>query len=68
MKNERIQIKATPNHSKKTFTIRYFDYGKCYLKFRTLRLNRQEFEDCEYFTQNDWKDWIKNNQWYYKVK
>ena len=64
----KIEIKANPNHSKKTFTIRNYDNGKCYLKYRTFMMSRQEFEDCEYFTQNDWKDWLRNSQWYYQVK
>jgi len=65
---EKMEIKATANYSKKTFTIRIYDDGKCYTKYRTLSMSTQEFDDCQYFTQHDWKDWLRHSQCYYKVK
>ena len=56
------EIKATPNYSKRTFTLRVD--GK---KYRTVRLNKEEFETCEYNTQNDWEQFLRSDD-YYLVK
>ena len=55
------------NHSKKTYTIRGYENGKCYIKYRS---NPQGLEFCryaEYWTQDDIKEFLKSND-YYVVK
>lgn len=51
-----------PNYRAKTFTIK--TNGTTY---RTTSLNGQEFEECEYYTGNDWASFMKSGN-YYKVK
>ena len=36
--------------------------------YRTTELTYQEFEDFEYNTENDWKDFLKTSQDYYVVE
>jgi hypothetical protein len=36
--------------------------------YRTTELTYQEFEDMEYNTENDWKDFLKTSQDYYVVE
>ena len=60
-------IKATPNESKRTFTIRTYHDGKLTAKYRTVKLNKEEFNAESYNTQNDWKQFLKSND-YYLVK
>lgn len=50
-------VTATPNHSKRTFTIRY--NGS---KYRTYPMLKIEFEECLLNTENDWKNYLRNNQ------
>jgi len=61
------QIKVTPNHSKRTFTIRktYSDGQK--VKYRTIQFNQQEFDSELMNTENDWRHFLKSND-YYKVQ
>lgn len=54
-------IKATPNRSKRTFTIR-----TGYAKYRTLKMSKEEFESAEFWTENDWKQFLKTDE-YYKI-
>jgi len=60
-------ITATPNYSKKTFTIRKYNKGILTSKYRTTPLSKEEFESCENNTENDWKQFLKTND-YYTVK
>jgi len=55
-------IKATPNHSKRTFTIR-----KNGSKYRTCKFSKNEFEDTLYNTPNDWQNFLSTENYYYKV-
>ena len=59
-------IKPTPNYCCKTFTLRCYSEGKFYAKYRTVQLSEDEFNSCEYNTNNDWIDFLKSND-YYKV-
>lgn len=54
-----VEIKATPNKSQRTFTIR-----KDGLKFRTLQMSKEEFKSAEYWTGNDWANFLKTNEYY----
>lgn len=60
------EIKATANHAKRTFTIRTYIGGKLNAKYITVKLSPEEFESCEYNTQNDWTQFLKSDE-YYKV-
>lgn len=55
-------IKATPNHSARTFTLR-----KIGTKYRTIKLSREEFASCLHHTQADWRQWLTSND-YYEIK
>lgn len=57
-----IGIKATANHSKRTFTIR--TQG---IKYRTYPMSKIEFEESLYFTRDDWSNFLKTGE-YYAVK
>lgn len=52
------EIKATPNYSKRTYTIRKYEKGKTITKYRTIPLSKEEFESCEHNTANDWKQFF----------
>ena len=60
-------IKATPNHSARTFTIRTYIDGKMLTKYRTNVLSKDEFDSEEMNTENDWKQFLKSDD-YYVVK
>ena len=62
-----MKIKVTPNYSKRTFTIRktYEDGQK--VKYRTIPFSQQEFDSELMNTENDWKQFLKSND-YYKVQ
>lgn len=60
-------IKATPNHARKTFTIRTYHDGKLTAKYRTTRMSNEEFQSNLHNTQNDWANYLKSDE-YYTVK
>lgn len=53
------KIVATPNHSKRTFTIR-----TATSKFRTLPMSKNEFRECLRNTANDWQNLLKYDSYY----
>ena len=55
-------LKISVNHSKRTFTIRT-DVAK----YRTIRLSKEEFQSCLNNTGQDWRQWLRSDD-YYKVK
>lgn len=54
-----VEIKVTPNKSQRTFTIR-----RQGIKFRTLQMSREEFDSAEYWTGQDWSNFLKTNEYY----
>jgi hypothetical protein len=54
-----VQIKVTPNKSQRTFTIR-----RQGIKFRTLQMSREVFDSADYWTGNDWDNFLKTNEYY----
>lgn len=54
-------MKIRSNKSKRTFTITNET-----AKYRTFRMSKQEFESAYYWTENDWKQFLKTDE-YYKV-
>lgn len=67
MKNLNQTIKVAANRSAKTFTIRTYFNGKLTAKYRTIKLSKDEFENLEYNTEGDWKEFLKSDS-YYVVK
>lgn len=59
-------IKVRANQKKRTFTIRKYIDGKFFAKYRTIPLTKEEFNREEQNTENDWKQFLKSND-YYKV-
>jgi hypothetical protein len=59
-------ITATPNYSKRTFTLRCSDNGVNYAKYRTTVMTQEEFAETLWNTQNDWEQFLKCDD-YYKV-
>jgi len=56
------EFKAIPNRSKRTFTITT-ETGS---KYRTIPMIKEEFNDALYWTLNDWKQFLKTDE-YYKI-
>lgn len=54
-----IQIKVTANKSQRTYTLR-----KEGVKFRTLQMSREEFDSAEYWTGQDWSNFLKTDEYY----
>ena len=55
-------LKISPNHSKRTFTIRT-DVAK----YRTIRLSKEEFNSCLNNTGQAWRVFLRSDD-YYKVR
>lgn len=62
-----MRIQATANHSKRTFTLRTYYEGKLSFKYRTCKMDGEEFEEALYRTQNDWEQFLRASNNYYKV-
>ena len=62
----KITIKATPNYKDKTYTIRKYNNGKVYVKYRTTKMsNNMDIT----WTENDWQQFLnKCIGEYYEVK
>ena len=67
MRNSTVTIKATANQSKRTFTIREYTNGELSAKYRTAQMNIEDFNDSEYNTEGDWRDFLRNGE-YHSVK
>lgn len=61
---KKSQIRVTPNHSKRTFTIREYLCNGATLKFRTIPFSRNEFESMLYNTEEDWHQFLKTDAYY----
>ena len=55
------EINVYPNIRNRTFTIRVEG-----AKYRTIKMNQEEFESCLHNTGNDWQQFLKSSD-YYKV-
>lgn len=69
MKANKHTYMITPNRSRRTITIRHFIDGKLISKYRSFRLNK---EDWNYYgegfaSENDIKNFLKSTD-YYVVK
>ena len=63
-----IEIKAMPNHSAKTHTVKKYIGGKLSAVYRTTKMSKDEFKSCLYNTPNDWAQFLKYSNDYYTVK
>jgi len=67
MKNSNETIKVASNQSTRTFTIRKYIDGKLFAKYRTIPMSKNEFESSENDTQNDWANFLRSIDDYYRV-
>lgn len=66
MKTKKQIITAKPNFKNRTFTIRVHFQDGTITKYRTIKLSKEEFESQIQNTKNDWKQFLKTDD-YYKV-
>lgn len=57
-------ITAKANQSARTFIIRKYVDDKLISKYRTTPMSVDEFESCENNTENDWRQFLKSNDYY----
>ena len=62
--NKMKTIKASPNYKNRTFTIITFIKDKINNKYRTIKLSKADFENELNNTENDWKQFLKSNDYY----
>jgi len=55
------EIKISSNKSKRTFTIKTEAE-----KYRSYPMDKQEFNNAQYWTANDWNQFLKTNE-YFKI-
>ena len=60
-------IKVTANHKDQTFTIRKTGERGYKVKYRTIRLPKDEFNSNLYNTESDWQSFLNSSPDYYKV-
>ena len=60
-------IEATSNQSKRYFTLRIKESGETITKYRTIAYSKEEFEEMEMNTNEDWNDYLKTSQSYFKI-
>ena len=60
--------KVTLNKSRKTATIRVYDNGKLYAKYRTGHLTADKMDAMEYYTDGDTAAYLRASGNYYAVK
>lgn len=51
--------KITANKSARTFTLR----SSTGFKYRTFKMSKDEFKSCEYNTQQDWREFLKTDEY-----
>jgi hypothetical protein len=62
------ELKVYSNKEERTFTIKKYDCGKCYAKYRTVRQSKDDFHYYENFaTLRDWNQFLTTDE-YYEVK
>ena len=56
-------IKVIANKWKRTFTIRTDS-----AKYRTCKFSKEDFQENEMNTENDWKNFLRTEGFYYLIK
>ena len=64
MNTQKETIKVKANQRLRTFTIRKYINEKLFVKYRTIELNQDEFDEKEMNTENDWKQFLKSDDYY----
>jgi len=64
MTTQKETIKVKANQRLRTFTIRKYINEKLFVKYRTIELNQDEFDGKEMNTENDWKQFLKSDDYY----
>ncbi len=57
-----IEVRA--NKKNRTYTIRCTEKNGYKSKFRTIPMSKEEFENAEYWTANDWQQFLKTDDYY----
>ena len=65
--NNQETITVAANQSNRTFTIRKKYSDGSGVKYRTTKMNQEDFDSEERNTENDWKYFLNNSYDYYKV-
>ena len=60
-------ITATANNKNRTYTIRQYDKDILISKYRTFKMNKQDFKSNIHNTLNDWKQYLKSYE-YYRIR
>ena len=66
--SKKFEYKATPNESRRTFTIRRFVDGKMDSKYRTSRMSKYDFDSFKNNTSFDWYCFLRTNDEYQVIK
>lgn len=62
------KISVRSNKKARTFTIRRYDVdGQLVAKYRTIPYSKEEFDNMENNTENDWDFYLRSTDEYYKV-
>ena len=64
MNTQKETIKVKANQRLRTFTIRKYINEKLFVKYRAIELNQDEFDREEMNTENDWKQFLKSDDYY----
>lgn len=65
----KTKITATPNYKDRSFEIEKKQPGKGVLRYRTLPMNPDEFNEAEYNTPGDWQAFLTYKSGsYYKIQ
>lgn len=64
MRTKREKIKVKPNKRQRTFTIRIYIDEEIFAKYRTCPMSKEEFEREEMNTENDWRQFLKSDDYY----
>jgi len=67
MENLKRELAVRSNKTARTFTLRFKYKDGSIVKYRTTPMSREEFNSCEYYTRNDWSQFLKSDD-YYEVK
>lgn len=57
------KIIAIPNYQKRTFTL----FKTMFLKYRTSKFSKQEFEEMENNTSADWQSFLDKSNFYHLI-
>jgi len=64
MKDQIETIKVRANQNDLTFTIRKYINRKLSVKYRTIKMTKDEFDSEEMNTESDWKQFLKSDDYY----